>query len=363
MARASIFPGGRASRFRLIAFTLVGGGVLGAVAACSSSGDTGTPLVDGSMLDGPADSQVSEGSADGSLDSTMNLDAPKASDATDASMETSSSDAGDATTGDGAGGDASSSDAGDGGSIDAAGDAKSDADAGPSCDLDAGLVGYWPFDEGTGTTTADRSGKGSPGTLMNSPVWSTSVPPTPYPNARSLSFDGVQSFVTMGNPMVLRFSGPLSITAWFKTSATLGNYATLVSKWWSGGTEAAYTILWTNGGGPLFEIGNAALAGIGAGAATPYTDGNWHFVAGTWGGATITLYIDGKAVNSTTTDASFDPLDDITDPFDVATDNRYAPNGGGNRFFPGFVDDVRAYSRALSAEEVGQLFNGTCGAL
>jgi hypothetical protein len=225
-----------------------------------------------------------------------------------------------------------------------------------------GLVGYWPFEEGTGTTAADLSGNGNAGTLQNSPVWSTSVPPTPYANTHSLSFDGVQSYVTMGNPAALQLTGALSITAWFKSSATLGNYATLVSKWWSGGTEAAYSIHWSNSSGPLFGVGNAALAGIGAATATPYTDGSWHFLAGTWDGATITLYIDGKSVASTTTDASFDPLANISDPFDVATDNRYAP-GTGDRFFPGSVDDVRAYARALSAAEVGQLFNGTCAAL
>ena len=40
----------------------------------------------------------------------------------------------------------------------------------------AGLVGYWQFEEGSGITTADSSGKGNPGTLFNSPTWSRDVP-------------------------------------------------------------------------------------------------------------------------------------------------------------------------------------------
>src|SRR5262249_46052651 len=41
---------------------------------------------------------------------------------------------------------------------------------------EAGLVGYWRFDEGNGTTTADRSGHGATGTLTSTnpsqlPVW------------------------------------------------------------------------------------------------------------------------------------------------------------------------------------------------
>ena len=39
-----------------------------------------------------------------------------------------------------------------------------------------GLVGYWKFDEGTGTVAADSSGTGNTGTLNNTPTWSTDVP-------------------------------------------------------------------------------------------------------------------------------------------------------------------------------------------
>jgi type II secretory pathway pseudopilin PulG len=38
------------------------------------------------------------------------------------------------------------------------------------------LAGYWPLEEGTGTTTADQSGNGNTGTLTNGPTWSTDVP-------------------------------------------------------------------------------------------------------------------------------------------------------------------------------------------
>lgn len=37
------------------------------------------------------------------------------------------------------------------------------------------LQDYWPFDEGNGTMTADRSG-GHPGTLVGGPSWVTTVP-------------------------------------------------------------------------------------------------------------------------------------------------------------------------------------------
>jgi len=35
----------------------------------------------------------------------------------------------------------------------------------------AGLVGYWAFDEGSGTTAKDGSGNNNHGTLMGDPQW------------------------------------------------------------------------------------------------------------------------------------------------------------------------------------------------
>jgi hypothetical protein len=45
----------------------------------------------------------------------------------------------------------------------------------------AGLVAYYKFDEGTGTTTADATGNGNNGTLVNAPTWQ--VPSTSPVNA------------------------------------------------------------------------------------------------------------------------------------------------------------------------------------
>ena len=36
-----------------------------------------------------------------------------------------------------------------------------------------GLVGYWSFNEGSGSTAADGSGNGHAGTLQYSPTWAT----------------------------------------------------------------------------------------------------------------------------------------------------------------------------------------------
>ena len=40
----------------------------------------------------------------------------------------------------------------------------------------SGLIGYWRFTEGSGTSAVDESGKGNTGTLENAPSWSGTTP-------------------------------------------------------------------------------------------------------------------------------------------------------------------------------------------
>src|SRR5262249_48643260 len=46
------------------------------------------------------------------------------------------------------------------------------------------LVGYWKFDEGSGTSATDSSGDGNTGTLTNGPTYSTDVPTTSFADSR-----------------------------------------------------------------------------------------------------------------------------------------------------------------------------------
>jgi len=57
----------------------------------------------------------------------------------------------------------------------------------PLTGTEEGLVGYWRFDEGSGTTTADSSGHGNTGTLMNGPQWVASTAPIRGTTATSLA--------------------------------------------------------------------------------------------------------------------------------------------------------------------------------
>jgi len=75
----------------------------------------------------------------------------------------------------------------------------------------AGLVGYWTFDDGTGTTLADVTGRGNDGTIVNAPAWVAGH--TGEAADLSLAFTGTE-YVNLGNPADLQITGDQTISMW-----------------------------------------------------------------------------------------------------------------------------------------------------
>ena len=72
----------------------------------------------------------------------------------------------------------------------------------------SGLVAYWKFDEGSGTTVADSSGNGNTGTLVNGPLW------TAGRVGNALFFDGIDDNVTVPDSTSLDLSSSFTLSAW-----------------------------------------------------------------------------------------------------------------------------------------------------
>src|SRR5204862_137856 len=68
---------------------------------------------------------------------------------------------------------------------------------GGSSSLTTGLVGYWPFDEGGGSTASDASGSGNTGTLVSGPEW------TAGRRGSALARSGVASYARVAAPPAL----------------------------------------------------------------------------------------------------------------------------------------------------------------
>lgn len=176
-----------------------------------------------------------------------------------------------------------------------------------SGDVTYGLVGHWKFDESSGSSAYDSSGKGNYGVLTNSPTRTASAS---CKAGQCLSFDGTNDYVDAGNAA----SNARTVSFWLKRADALNRDIIDL-------------------GTPEIKISSDAIVASGFTSPTYYVDGavgsaisgtDWHYIA-------------------------------VTDTANINADNVDIGKAALNYFY-GLIDDVRIYNRALTADEISKLY-------
>jgi hypothetical protein len=222
-----------------------------------------------------------------------------------------------------------------------------------------GLIGYWPFDEVSGTIAADLSGNGLNGTLVNGPVWQ----PTGGIQGGALSFDGVNDRVSVADPgagSALDFptGTSITITAWIKTTNAAGCCQTILAK---GPISSAnyYFSVEDWGGGPTMDFGfaNSVYREI-YGGPNLIQNNVWKFVAVTYsfGTGPGAIYVNGVSSGPSLFNNPY--------PNAPSVNNQplaFGSNGAGGDWFGGLMDNLRIYNRVLSPTEVSEIYTYELG--
>src|SRR4051794_23928958 len=195
----------------------------------------------------------------------------------------------------------------------------------------SGLVGAWSFDEGTGTTVADKSGKGNTGTVSGA-AWTTTGR-----FGGALNFDGVNDWVTVPDANSLDMTGPLTLEAWVKPDV-LGNWDTVMMKEASGYLD--YAIYATGD----WQVPSGWARDANAQGTQLLSTTAWSHLAYTFDGNVSKLYVNGVLVSSATMPFT---LPNTTQPLRIGGNGIWS-----SEFFDGLIDEVRVYNRSLSAAEV-----------
>nr|WP_322747230.1 MULTISPECIES: LamG-like jellyroll fold domain-containing protein [unclassified Frankia] len=202
----------------------------------------------------------------------------------------------------------------------------------------AGLdgVSFYRFDEGNGTVTRDALG-GHEATLVGGPAW------TGGHSGSAPAFNGSNQFVDTGTSIV-DTTGNYSVSAWVKIDR-LGSFATAVSQ--DGDPNSAFYLQYSAVDN-RFAFSDAGVRALGP---TPVV-GQWYHLTGVRdaAGGTMTLYVDGAKAGVASV-----CLGEKAAGHTVI--GRATYNGRPVDFWPGTVDEVHIFDRALSAAEVGALYS------
>jgi hypothetical protein len=192
------------------------------------------------------------------------------------------------------------------------------------------LVAAYSFNEGSGTTVHDASGNSHTGTLQGGTSWATSGK-----YGKALSFNGTNAYVNIPNSSLLQLRTAMTLEAWVNPTKLTGVWRDVIYK----GNDNYYLEADSTSGKPATR---ATTGGSLLGTSSPAVN-TWTHLTGTYDGATLRFYVNGVQVSSR---AQTGAITISTNALQIGGDSIYG------QYFSGIVDEVRVYSRALSATEI-----------
>jgi uncharacterized protein (TIGR02145 family) len=229
----------------------------------------------------------------------------------------------------------------------------------PSSPLETGLVGHWTFDgpdmdwASSTAEVQDRSGNGNHGDMQGGMNFDST---TPGRMGQAMSFDGTDDEIVLDDLEDLDMSqeDAFTIAAWVQPD--VGNNGLILSR--GGSNTGAGNLIYAFG---QYDLGSERWrteVSDGSSILTLVSDigtvtyGEWQFMVTTWDGTNLRIFKNAVEIAQDT-----DAIDVWDGNESVDRETSIANNGRDHsKEWEGDLDDVRVYNRALSAEEVEQLY-------
>lgn len=216
--------------------------------------------------------------------------------------------------------------------------------------LGSDLVGWWNFNEESGSVARDLSGYGNNGSITGA-IRVLGVPGT---GGQALNFTG-SHYVRINPSNAILSNAGWTLSGWFNASQIdSGSYPHRIVTFHRLNNSPS----WGTGASLLLANSNEArLMYANAGGSQRYLihsnieTGKWYHFVGTYDGATYKSYINGGDKQSRSdTFEGFGAADAMIGVYDP-----------GSYFFRGLIDDVRVYNRPLTVSEIQVLYTQTKG--
>jgi hypothetical protein len=205
-----------------------------------------------------------------------------------------------------------------------------------------GLVGWWPFNGNAN----DESGNGNNGT-----VYGASQTTDRFGNVNNAYlFQGGTDRIAVGNIN----SSNLSVSCWILKDVADNQLHAFVSKF-TGMPNGSFEFYEDLNGNIYFQVSNDGVNGLTIGSPSELIMDNWINVMGTYGNDTLKLYINGILRQSYYL---------VGDIFFSSNNILFgATRDGINSSYNwhGKIDDIGIWNRALTQQEITDLYNGNTG--
>jgi len=179
---------------------------------------------------------------------------------------------------------------------------------------------------------------------------------------KSLALDGVDDYINLSDATELKFIGTSAFTVggWFKCPANANATRTFFSNRMSDATQKGYIFFLLNGHRPAIYWEANSVASNETIYVTAddggYDDDQWHHIAISYSGSLsasdVKIYVDNEEIAITIVEDTMVSSTASTHDVWLGMDSA----GGGGQF-EGFLDEMFAFNKELSAAEVKEIYN------
>jgi len=207
--------------------------------------------------------------------------------------------------------------------------------------VSAKLVGYWNFDEGSGTVAVDSSGNGNDGTINGTPDWIAGQ------LGGALDFDGSTDYVEIPHNDSLSITEQITIAAWTNMRTNASGEMAIVSKGGWAANNLPYELTETPGDVIFWQF----YDNEGRDTCSPDSPAvnEWHHITATYDGTIFKCYIDGE-------------LGEEWEYTGKMPENTLSVMIGrrstGGTWFNGMIDEVMIFDHALNEDEIPGIMMG-----
>ncbi len=210
------------------------------------------------------------------------------------------------------------------------------------------MIAWWRFDQSEGSEAIDSSGNNLDGKLVGSAHF---ILDAERGYVLSIGIEG--GYVDCGNDSSFNITGPITVVAWIKVQTFDKQWQAIITKGnftWRLHRNSDEDSLKFNCNG-LQNLDNFQ---VGVKGEISIDDGKWYHVVGVYDMEVQALYIDSVLDNFEKAQGN---INSDTSPVWIGANA--GVDEGLNREWNGYIDDVRVYNRALTSDEIRELYDAT----